>query len=252
MPNLFPLAAFLLILAAPCIGSFLGVVIERLPAGRPILVGRSACPHCGTVLRPRDLVPLASWLIARGRCRHCGIRLSPFYPAIELGALAVALWSLAVLPGWMAWAGCGLGWALLAMSVIDSRHLILPDQLTLPLIPAGLAMVWALDPGRLPEHALAATGGFLLVLAVGMTYRRLRGREGIGLGDAKLLAAAGAWVSWEGLPSVLLIAAASGLAGALVSGLADGRLAARRQVPFGPYLAAGFWLVWLYGPITLG
>ncbi len=252
MPDLFPLAAVLLILAAPCTGSFLGVVIERLPVGRPLMAGRSACADCGTVLGPKDLVPLASWLIARGRCRHCGVRLSPFYPAIELGALAVALWSLAVLPGWLVWAGCGLGWALLAMSVIDARHMILPDQLTLPLIPAGLAVAWALDPGRLPEHALATAGGFLLVLAVGATYRRLRGREGIGLGDAKLLAAAGAWVSWEGLPSVLLIAAASGLTGALLRGLAEGKPTARRQVPFGPYLAAGFWLIWLYGPITLG
>jgi leader peptidase (prepilin peptidase)/N-methyltransferase len=244
--------ALLLIFAAPCVGSFLGVVIERLPAERPILWGRSACDHCGARLGARDLVPLASWALARGRCRHCGGRLSLFYPAIELAALVVALWSLAVLPGWLAWAGSALGWTLLALAVIDSRHMILPNELSLPLIPAGLAVAWALDPGKLPDHALGALAGFLLILALAALYRRLRKREGIGLGDAKLLAAAGAWVSWQGLPSVLLLGAASGLAGALVIGFAGGGLKATRAFPFGPYLAAGFWLVWLYGPLGLG
>ncbi|MDH3473801.1 MAG: A24 family peptidase [Rhodospirillales bacterium] len=244
--------ALLLIFAAPCVGSFLGVVIERLPTERPILRSRSACDHCGTRLGARDLVPLASWALARGRCRHCGGRLSLFYPAIELAALAMALWSLAVLPGWLAWAGSALGWTLLALAVIDARHMILPNELSLPLIPAGLAVAWALDPGKLPDHALGALAGFLLILALAALYRRLRKREGIGLGDAKLLAAAGAWVSWQGLASVLLLGAASGLAGALVIGFAGGGLKSTRAVPFGPYLAAGFWLVWLYGPLGLG
>jgi leader peptidase (prepilin peptidase)/N-methyltransferase len=244
--------ALLLIFAAPCVGSFLGVVIERLPAERPILWGRSACDHCGARLGARDLVPLASWALARGRCRHCGGRLSLFYPAIELAALAVALWSLAVLPGWLAWAGSALGWTLLALAVIDARHMILPNELSLPLIPAGLAVAWALDPGKLTDHALGALAGFLLILALAALYRWLRKREGIGLGDAKLLAAAGAWVSWQGLASVLLLGAASGLAGALVIGFAGDGLKATRAFPFGPYLATGFWLVWLYGPLGLG
>jgi leader peptidase (prepilin peptidase)/N-methyltransferase len=151
--------ALLLIFAAPCVGSFLGVVIERLPAERPILWGRSACDHCGARLGARDLVPLASWALARGRCRHCGGRLSLFYPAIELAALAVALWSLAVLPGWLAWAGSALGWTLLALAVIDARHMILPNELSLPLIPAGLAVAWALDPGKLRPGRLSADPG---------------------------------------------------------------------------------------------
>jgi leader peptidase (prepilin peptidase)/N-methyltransferase len=242
----------LLILAAPCIGSFLGVIAERLPAGRPLVWSRSCCVHCGQTLGARDLVPIIGWLINRGRCRHCGQAIAAFYPAIEVAATLVALWSLLVLPGWLAWAGSVLGWTLLALSVIDARHLQLPDELTLPLIPAGLAVAWIVDPASLPEHALAALGGFLLVAALAFVYRRLRGREGIGLGDAKLLAAAGAWVSWQGLPGIVLLAAAAGLAGALIKGFLAGRLETRQELPFGPYLAGGLWLVWLYGPIGLG
>lgn len=252
MTEFLSLEALLLIFLAPCVGSFLGVVIQRLPAERPFTWGRSACDHCGATLAVRDLVPLASWLMSRGRCRHCGTRLSAFYPGIELAALGVAVWSLAVLPGWQIWAGCALGWTLLALAMIDARHMILPNTLTLPLIPAGLLLSWFVDPAKLPAHALGAVAGFLLILVLAVTYRKLRGREGIGLGDAKLLAAAGAWVSWQGLPSVLLLSAVGGLAGALVGGILAGGLKPTQAFPFGPYLAAGFWLIWLYGPIGLG
>lgn len=243
--------ALVLLLAAPCVGSFLGVLVDRLPAGRTTVRGRSACDHCDTALTARDLVPVASWLVLRGRCRHCRQPIGLRYPAIELAALAVALWSLAVLPGWLAWASAGLGWSLLAASVIDGRHMILPDRLTLPLIPAGLAVIWLVEPARLPAHAVGALAGFALVLTVGVLYRRLRGREGIGLGDAKLLAAAGAWVSWEGLPGIVLLAAAAALLTALAGRFFGRDLEAQREVPFGPYLAGAFWLTWLYGPLVL-
>lgn len=242
----------LLILAAPCIGSFLGVVADRLPDRRPLFWSRSACAHCGKTLGIRDLLPIAGWLLNRGRCRHCGQAVSALYPAIEVMATLIALWSLALLPGWLAWASCGLGWTLLALSVIDAKRLILPDELTLPLIPAGLVVAWVIDPDRLPEHALAAAAGFLLVAAIAVGYRRLRGREGIGLGDAKLLAGAGAWVSWQGLPGVVLLAASAGLVGALFWRLRTGSLSPQQELPFGPYLAGGFWVIWLYGPISLG
>ena len=169
-----------------------------------------------------------------------------------MAALAVAAWSLAVLPGWLAWASCALAWSLIALAVIDARHLLLPDALTLPLVPAGLAVAWAVDPAQLPDHALGAAAGFLTLAAVGLAYRRLRGREGIGLGDAKLFAAAGAWVSWGGLPSVLLLAAAGALAGHLLGARLTGRRLEGRELPFGPYLAAALWLVWLYGPLVVG
>lgn len=238
-----------LLLVAPAVGSFLGTVAIRLPAGRPLVRGRSACPHCGCVLGWRDLVPVMSWLLSRGRCRACGGPVAWAYPAIELGALAVATWSLAVVPGWLAWATCALGWTLLVLAAIDVRHLLLPDELTLPLIPAGLAVAWAVAPERLADHVIGAVAGFLFVALVGLAYRKLRHREGIGLGDAKLLAAAGAWLSWAGLPSVLLLAAAAALLGHLVWARAARRDLADRQLPFGPYLAGSLWLVWLYGPV---
>ena len=164
----------------------------------------------------------------------------------------MAVWGLAGLPGWLAWAGCALGWTLLALAVIDAKHLLLPDTLTLPLVPAGLLIAWAVEPAKLADHAIGAVAGFVAVAAIGLAYRRLRGREGIGLGDAKLFAAAGAWVSWTGLPSVLLLAAAGGLAGHLLGAHRTGRGLEGRELPFGPYIAGALWLVWLYGPVSLG
>ncbi len=248
MNEVFRLDVLFLLLAAPCVGSFLGVLVERLPVGRPALWDRSTCPYCGWRLALRDLIPLLGWLANRGRCRNCDARLGAFYPAIELLALLVALWSLAVVPGWAAWATCALGWVLLVLAVLDWRHLMLPNALTLPLIPAGLAVAWGLAPERLGDHAIGAAAGFAFLALVAGIYRRLRGREGIGLGDAKLFAAAGAWVGWQGLPSVLLVAALVGLAGALVRARLDGRLDPEQELPFGPYLAGGLWLAWLYGP----
>jgi leader peptidase (prepilin peptidase)/N-methyltransferase len=191
-------------------------------------------------------------MVNRARCRLCHARLSPFYPAIEGLALVIAVWSLAVVPGWLAWATCGLGWALLSLALIDWRHLLLPDSLTLPLIPIGLLVAWSLGPEQLLSHVIGAAAGFLLLWAIALLYRRMRGREGLGLGDAKLLAAAGAWLGWEGLPSVILIAAATGLTAAVLQARTHGSLDTQRPLPFGPYLAGAFWLVWLYGPLGLG
>src|SRR5437764_12137346 len=145
-----------LVLAAPFIGSFLGVLIRRLPEGRPVVWARSACERCGAALRASELVPLLSWALARGRCRHCGGALGWFYPAIELAALAVALVALAVDPVEVAWLDCLLGWWLLALAWVDLRRWILPDALTLPLIVAGLLAALAFDPDTLLERALGA------------------------------------------------------------------------------------------------
>lgn len=234
-----------LLFSAPCIGSFLGLLVERLPLHEPVAFSRSRCRSCGVTLGAADLVPILSWALSRGRCRSCGVRLSWFYPAIEVAALGVAAWSLAVAPGWLAWAGAALGWSLLAMSAIDARHMILPDVLTLPLIPAGLAVA-ALTPGvDVTQHAIGAVVGAGALAAVAAAHKRLTGREGLGLGDVKLFAAAGAWVGWQGLPSVLLIGAGAGLAAALMTSRRG-----RQPIPFGPFLALGLWITWLYGPLT--
>jgi leader peptidase (prepilin peptidase)/N-methyltransferase len=198
----------------------------------------------------RELVPLASWLAQGARCRHCAGRISAVYPLVELTAAAVGLWGVVVVPGWLGWVTAVLAWVLLFLAVVDLRHLWLPDAVTLPLIPAGLAVVWLAQPERLLDHAVGAAAGFGLLAGVRWAHMRLRGEEGLGLGDAKLYAAAGAWVGWAGLPGVLLIAGVAGLAGIGLQRIVRGR-PVERQMPFGPWLALGFWIVWLYGPVML-
>ena len=242
-----------ILIVAPFIGSFLGTLILRLPEGQPVFLDRSRCQSCNGTLRIRDLVPIISWLLLKGRCRHCGAALSVFYPLIELAALGVAIWALIAVPASLIWPTAALGWALLALAVIDARHFILPDVLTLPLIPAGLALAWWIDPDQVFHHTLGATAGFLGFAGLAWAYEQLRGRQGLGLGDAKLLAAAGAWVSWTGLGSVLLwsapIALVVSLAAGAIQGTLSDKLTGRSTLPFGPYLALGLWLTWLYGPI---
>src|SRR5262249_36023406 len=186
---------------------------------------RSRCEWCGTALRVSDLVPLYSWLAAAGRCRYCGHPLGWFYPAIELAAIAVAVVALAVDSGRGIWLDCLLGWWLLALGWIDIRRWLLPDALTLPLVVAGLAAATAFIPDELTNHALGAALGYLSLRLVALLYRVLRGREGLGQGDAKLLAASGAWVGSMALPQVVLGAAVSALLTAACLRLAGGRLA---------------------------
>jgi leader peptidase (prepilin peptidase) / N-methyltransferase len=244
-------AAWGAVLAAPFIGSFLGVVVRRLPDGRPIARARSRCEDCGTTLAVRDLVPLFSWLAAAGRCRFCRRPLGWFYPGVELAALAVALISVSVDSGAGAWLDCVLGWWLLTLGWIDFRHWLLPDALTLPLVVAGFAAAMAFNPEGLTDRALGAAAGYLGLRAVGLLYSALRGREGLGQGDAKLLAGAGAWVGVWALPQVVLLAALAGLCAAACLRLAGVRLGAQSALPFGPFLAFAAWLVWL-APVLTG
>lgn len=240
-----------LIVAAPFVGSFLGVLIRRLPEGRPIVWARSACESCGAVLRASELVPLVSWAVARGRCRRCGRALGWFYPGVELAALAVALIALAVDDAETAWLDCLLGWSLLTLAWIDARRWILPDPLTLPLIVAGLLAALAFDPDTLAGRALGAALGYLALRAVAWTYFRLRRREGLGEGDAKLLAAGGAWLGALALPQIILAAAVAALLAAVLLRLSGIAIHARSALPFGPFLALAIWTLWLFGPLPL-
>jgi leader peptidase (prepilin peptidase)/N-methyltransferase len=219
------------LLAAPFVGSFLGVVIERLPAGRPVLLSRSSCDACARTLRPRDLLPIVSWIAQRGRCPYCRAELGAFYPAIELAALAVALSTAWLLPGWLLLTSCALGWTLLCLAVIDHRHFLLPDELTLPLIPAGLVVAWLIVPARLPDHMMGALAGFVAFALISFAYRHLRGREA--------------------LPGVVLIGALSALTLALARSVAGGTLSATMRIAFGSHLALAIWLVWLFGPVLV-
>jgi leader peptidase (prepilin peptidase)/N-methyltransferase len=192
-------------------------------------------------------VPLLSWLATRGRCRYCGHRLGWFYPGVELAAAAIAAIAILVDPGEGAWLDCVLGWWLLTLGWIDLRCWLLPDELTLTLVLAGLAAAVAFDPDQLAGRALGAALGYLSLVAVAALYRRWRGREGLGRGDAKLLAASGAWLGVAALPQVVLYAALSALAAAAALRLAGIRLDARSALPFGPFLALATWALWLSG-----
>lgn len=239
-----------LLIAAPAVGSFVGLLIRRLPDGRPIVWSRSTCESCGTVLTPRDLVPLISWIIARRRCRRCDARLGWFYPAVEIAALVVALIALALDGTPRALLDCLFGWWLLTLAWIDLRRWLLPDLLTLPLIVAGLAEAAALDPDTVLDRALGAALGYSALQAIAGIYRALRQREGLGQGDAKLLAAAGAWVGAAALPQVILMAALAALIAAAALRLGGVRLHAHSALPFGPFLALATWTIWLGGPIS--
>lgn len=234
------------------IGSFLGVLAERLPVNRSPVFGRSTCAACGAVLAPIDLIPLFSWLWWRGKCRRCGVAIGAFYPLIELAALGVAVWAWLVVPmGWTLVVTCLLGWALLTLALIDWRHFILPDAITLSLIPLGLLASFVVDREFVLDHLIGAAAGYCFVVLIAFIYRLWRGQEGIGRGDAKLLAAAGAWVTWQGLSSVVLYASVLALIGVAIQSLAGREVSATHKVAFGSYLCVAIWLVWLYGPLVL-
>jgi leader peptidase (prepilin peptidase)/N-methyltransferase len=231
-------------LFAPFIGSFLGVLIRRLPKGLPVAWVRSRCETCGA----RDLVPLLSWLVTRGRCRYCGRSAGWFYPAVELAAFAVALIAVLVDDGRAVWLDCVLGWWLITLAWIDIRCWLLPDILTLPLIIVGVAAAMLFDPGQLVDRAAGAACGYLVLVIVAILYQLWRRREGLGRGDAKLLAASGAWLGASALPQVIFMAAMAALVWAACLRLAGFRVAAQSALPFGPFLALATWILWLWGP----
>ncbi len=243
----------LALLASPFVGSFLGVLVRRLPSGRSWTWSRSACEHCGRELTPFELVPLLSFAALRGRCRGCGARIGGFHPGIELGALAVTGLVVVVAgdePETLL-CGCVLGWGCLTLALIDARHFRLPDALTLPLLLAGLLATAWLSPSLLMDHAAACLAGWLCFTGIAWFYRRLRGREGLGPGDAKLLAMAGAWLGVSALPLVIGLAAGLTLLVVLAEALWTRRLPdPRRRIAFGPGLAAasfGCWLLAAFG-----
>jgi leader peptidase (prepilin peptidase)/N-methyltransferase len=157
-------------------------------------------------------------------------------------AVMIALMSQALMPGIGAWVAAGLGWWLLTLSLLDLRQFWLPDALTLPLIAVGLAVTWLTAPDQLWVHTLGAVIGWGGFLAIATLFRLLRGREGLGQGDAKLLGAAGAWVGIAGLPGTILIGSALALGASL--------LTRREAIPFGTFLAIGLWFTWLFGSLS--
>ena len=263
----YPLVAGLGLL----VGSFLNVVILRLPRrlewewkrdAREVLeepeiydppppgivVERSHCPHCKTPLSWYENIPLFSWLVLRGKCRHCKAPISPQYPLVELltALLAMAsVWRFGF--GWQGFGAVLFSCYLVALSGIDLRTRLLPDQLTLPLMWLGL--IGSLDNLYMPAKPalLGAIAGYVSLWLVWWLFKQVTGKEGMGRGDFKLLAAIGAWVGLNGvLPTLLL----SSVVGAVIGSIwlaTQGRDRAT-PIPFGPYLAIAGWIVFFWGP----
>ncbi|MFB9128935.1 prepilin peptidase [Paraburkholderia dipogonis] len=246
------------------IGSFLNVVVHRLPimldrawraevseaADQPqeedglparynLWVPRSACPHCGHVLSAWENLPVLSYLLLRGRCSACKARVSLRYPLLEIASAAFAAGALALFgPTFTALAAFGLCATLLAMSAIDIDTHLLPDSMTLPLLWAGIIVNFNGMFTNLHDAVLGAIFGYLVLWVVHWVFLLIRGVEGMGHGDFKLLAALGAWLGWAALPQIVLVAAVTG---AVVGLLATwrGRMRFEEPLPFGPFLAAG-------------
>lgn len=217
-------------------GSFLAALVIRWPEGRSVLSGRSHCDGCGRTLRAAELIPLLSALASRGRCRSCGTRIDPLHWRMEMGCAAIGAAAAILVPlpwagGWMA-----LGWILLALAILDARHHWLPDALTLPLAFLGLTIGPWVTGVTWPDALIGAAAGYGALLAVALGYRALRGREGLGLGDAKLLGALGAWFGWQALPFILLASSLTALlwVGALALGGAE--IGRSTRIAFGTFL----------------
>lgn len=240
------------IIPALCIGSFLAAVAYRLPLGIGIVTPRSSCPHCQSPLGVRELIPVFSWLLQKGRCRHCHAAIDGHYIVVETCAAVVAVWSIFVFESGAILLSCVFGWTLLTLAAIDARHHILPDIITLPLMIVGLAIAWSDSYAVGIHHTTGAAAGYIAFAMVTEIYRRTRNREGLGLGDAKLLAAAGAWLGWQVLPGIVFLAAVCGVIVTIAAQKIRGAKVDRFSVlAFGPYLALAIWLHWIIQPYDI-
>ena len=252
------------------VGSFLNVVIYRLPkmleqswkqeaqlilelptdeAPRfNLLTPASRCPHCQHAITWYENIPVLSWLALRGRCAECGNRISARYPGVEITAAILAGVTAAVI-GYGPWLALALitTWALLALTMIDLDTTLLPDQMTLPLMWAGLlAAQMHLSPVSLTDAVTGAAAGYLSLWSVYWLFKLTTGKEGMGYGDFKLLAALGALLGWQMLPLIILLSSVIGTAVAIVL-LVTHRVQRDQGIPFGPYLAAAGWVAMLWG-----
>lgn len=251
------------------IGSFLNVVIHRLPimmqresdnyvaheSGKPLphterynlMVPRSACPQCKHQIGALENVPVLSYLALRGKCAACKAPISMRYPLVEMltGALsALLIWHFG--SGWVGLASLVFVYLLIAMTFIDADTQLLPDDLTLPLLWIGLLLNLSGLFVPLQDAVIGAAAGYLSLWAIYWVFKLLTGKEGMGYGDFKLLAALGAWLGWKMLPIIILFASLVGAAVGIAL-IVFTRRARDNPIPFGPYLAAAGLLALLYG-----
>ena len=251
------------------VGSFLNVVIHRLPkmmerewqaqcaelngqTAEPtlrynLMVPRSACPHCGHAIGAAENIPVLSYLFLRGKCKGCGAAISPRYPVVEAisGILsAFAAWHFGFgLPGL---AAIVFVWALIALTFIDFDTQLLPDDITLPLLWLGLLLNLNGAFTTLPNAVIGAVAGYLVLWLVYWAFKLATGKEGMGFGDFKLLATIGAWLGWTMLPLVIMLSSVVGavVGIALIVFAKHGR---NIPIPFGPYLAGGGLIALFWG-----
>ena len=268
----------LMLIVGLLVGSFLNVVIHRLPimmerqwqsqaeeilgkqsetaapqAPYNLVVPRSACPKCGAMITAAQNIPIVSYMFLGGACANCGAKISIRYPLIELltGVLSAAVaWKFGFT--WYCGAALVLTWSLVAASAIDFDHQLLPDDITLPLLWIGLLL--SLIPGHsffgLPvdprSSIIGAAVGYVSLWSVYKLFKWATGKDGMGYGDFKLFAALGAWLGWQMLLPIILIAAFSGAVVGIALIVTRGR-DRNIPIPFGPYLAAGGWIALLWG-----
>lgn len=173
--------------------------------------------------------------------------------AIVIAAtLLLDIWAALVVPHGLLLAGtCVLAWALLVLSVVDAAIFRLPDIVTLPLLAMGLGVSWLLPDKDLAGHAIGALCGAAAFFLIAELYRRTRGRDGLGMGDVKLAGVAGAWLGWQALPSMVLLACSAGLVWVGIGVVRRGKTVLEERIPFGVALCFGIWIVWLYGPLEI-
>jgi leader peptidase (prepilin peptidase) / N-methyltransferase len=257
------------------VGSFLNVVIHRVPrmmertwrreaqevlelpieetSPYNLVVPRSRCPHCDHAIRWHENIPVVSWLLLKGRCSACGQGISARYPLVELlSALiaAVCAWQFGY-GGWLIFV-LFASFTLLALAAIDLDTTLLPDAMTFPLLWAGLlAALLGISPVALPDAVVGAMAGYLSLWSLYWVFKLVTGKEGMGYGDFKLLAALGAWLGWQYLPLVILLSSVVGLVFA-IGMMARGGLKKGQGIPFGPYLAIAGWIALLWGDTIVG
>jgi len=265
-----PLAfTFLAVLLGLLVGSFLNVVIYRLPimlerewrdeyAPEPepaerfdLVMPRSRCPHCGHGITAMENVPVISYLMLRGRCSACHAPISLRYPVVEAftGLVSgIVAWHFSF--GLPAFGALGLTWSLIALSGIDLDKQLLPDRITLPVLWLGLMLNVRGTFTDLASAVAGAAAGYLSLWLIYHLFRLVTGKEGMGYGDFKLYALLGAWLGWQQLPVIILMSAGVGAVVGLAL-LATKRIRQGAPLPFGPFLAAAGWIALLWGhPLT--
>ena len=266
-----PLAfTFLAVLLGLLVGSFLNVVIHRLPImlerewraeyapedaaateRYDLVLPRSRCPHCGHGITALENLPIVSYLVLRGRCSACGAPISVRYPVVEAitGLLSgVVAWHFGF--GVPAFGALFLTWGLIALSGIDLDKQLLPDRITLPILWLGLLFNLRGSFTDLPSAVLGAAAGYLSLWLVYHLFKLVTGKEDMGYGDFKLYALLGAWLGWQQLPVILIMSAGVGAVTGIVL-LTTKRIRDGVPIPFGPFLAAAGWIALLWGhPLT--